>query len=156
MTDDRGREAVYAAETAAFGGTSYEVLTRIEELVGLAASITGARWWGRGPVSVVVARRDAHSSSASQVGATTPIVRLAAPQFTQATVVHELAHVLAGVGAGHGPAFRRAHLDLVGFAFGSREAGWLRDAYRDLGLEVGSRTWEIPPRQSGDDGPIAL
>ena len=58
--------------------------------------------------------------------------------MTPATLVHELAHALAGVAAGHGPAFRRAHVDLVGYVFGDTEAGWLLDAYAQMGLEPGS------------------
>ena len=45
MTPDRGRQAVYAAEIAAFEGTSYEVLTSIGPLIDLAATITAADWW---------------------------------------------------------------------------------------------------------------
>ena len=37
MTPDLGREAVYAAEIAAFEGTSYEVVTALEQLIELAA-----------------------------------------------------------------------------------------------------------------------
>ena len=78
-------------------------------------------------------------------GDATPVVRLAAPQLTPATLVHELAHVLAGVGAGHGPVFRRAQVDLARFVFGDAEAGWLLDSYRAMGLRPGRRAWPDPP-----------
>ena len=84
------------------------------------------------------------------------MVRLAAPQMTAATLVHELAHVLAGVEAGHGPTFRRAHVDLVGYCFGDAEAEWLLDAYAAMGLAPGERTWPSPPVRRGAGGPLAL
>ncbi len=156
MTVDDGRAAVYAAEIAAFEGTSYEVLTPFGELVELARTITTASWWPRGDIAVVRARADANSSSARQHGGDRPTVRLAAPQMTPATVVHELAHVLAGVGSGHGPAFRRAHVDLAGYAFGETEAVWLLDAYAAMQLAPGPRAWSQPPVRDGCAGPLAL
>jgi len=156
MTADDGRAAVYAAEIAAFEGTSYETLVAFDELVGLAQRITSAAWWTRGNVPVARARRDSGTSSASQRGGDRPTVRLAAPQMTPATLVHELAHVLAGVGSGHGPVFRRAHVDLVGYAFGDAEAVWLLDAYAAMQLAPGHRAWAQPPVHDGYAGPLAL
>jgi hypothetical protein len=156
VTVDDGRAAVYAAEIAAFEGTSYEALTPFAELVVLARTITTAGWWPRGDIAVVRARADANSSSARQHGADRPTVRLAAPQMTPATLVHELAHVLAGVGSGHGPAFRRAHVDLAGYAFGETEAVWLLEAYAAMQLAPGPRAWAQPPVRDGRAGPLAL
>ena len=104
-TSDEGRAAVYAAEIAAFEGTSYEAITAFESLVALAFSVVDAARGGRTDRS----RCDGpgptpSSSSARQLGSGAPVVRLAAPQMTPATLVHELAHALAGVAAGHGPA----------------------------------------------------
>jgi hypothetical protein len=148
---------VYAAEIAAFEGTSYESVVDFEVLAAQAAAVTGAPWWPHGPVEVRRARADAASSSARQRGADTPVVRLADPQMTPATLVHELAHVLAGVGAGHGASFRRAHVDLAGRLFGADEAEWLLDAYGAMGLDVGARRWPQPPaRRAVIDGPVAL
>lgn len=152
---DIGREAVYAAEIAAFEGTSYESLVAFDELAALTVSISSAAWWPHGEVTIVRARRDARSSSTRQRGSAAPIVRLAAPQMTPATLVHELAHVLAGLPAGHGDRFRRAHVDLVGVAFGITEATWLLDAYDAVGLPPGSRTWPDPSSHRRG-GPIAL
>lgn len=153
---DDGRAAVYAAEIAAFEGTSFEMLTPLEHLVRLAGIVTGADWWPHGAVPVVAARADASSSSARQRGDRKAVVRLARPQMTQATLVHELAHVLAGVGAGHGGVFRRAHVDLAGFLFGETEAGWLLDAYAAMGLHPGNRAWSPPPVRRAAGGPLAL
>jgi hypothetical protein len=156
MTADIGRQAVYAAEIAAFEGTSYEVLTPVEQLLTLASGICDAQWWPHGRIHVVPARSDASSSSTRQLGGDRPVVRLAAPQMTPATLVHEFAHVLAGVGAGHRGGFRRAHVDLVGFTFGDIEANWLLDAYAAMELTPGERTWPVPPVQSTPGGPVAL
>jgi hypothetical protein len=156
VTVDDGRAAVYAAEIAAFEGTSYEAFTAFDELVMMGRTITTASWWPRGEIAVVRARADANSSSARQHGADRPTVRLAAPQMTPATLVHELAHVLAGVGSGHGPAFRRAHVDLAGYAFGETEAVWLLEAYAAMQLAPGPRAWAQPPVRDGCSGPLAL
>jgi hypothetical protein len=147
---------VYAAEIAAFEGTSYEAITPFDELLVLGRLVTGAGWWPRGLIEIVPARADAGSSSARQRGSGPPVVRLAAPQMTPATVLHELAHVLAGLDDGHGPVFRRAHVDLVGFAFGDEAATWLLDAYHRMGLEPGVRRWPAPPIRREAGGPLAL
>lgn len=156
MSADIGREAVYAAEIAAFEGTSFESVTPFVELLELAALIVGAGWWPRGEIEVVPARADAGSSSTRQRTGAAPVVRLAAPQMTPATVVHEFAHVLAEVGHGHDDVFRRAHVDLVGYAFGDEPAGWLLDGYAAMGLEPGRRSWDAPPVRRSAGGPVAL
>ena len=156
MTADLGREAVYAAEIAAFEGTSYEAITRFDELVALARRLAGESWWPHQAVEVVPARADACSSSTRQRSGSRPVVRLAAPQMTPATLVHELAHVLAGVEHGHDHAFRRAHVDLAGSAFGAEPAQWLIDGYTRMGLSIGGRQWPTPPDHSDISGPVAL
>jgi len=156
MTADVGREAVYAAEIAAFEGTSYEALTRFDELVNLARDIVTESWWPRGPIEVTPARSDACSSSTRQRGEALPVIRLAIPQMTPATLVHEFAHVLAGVDHGHDDTFRRAHVDLAGSAFGNEPATWLRDGYAQMSLAVGARHWPAPSTQSVAGGPVAL
>jgi putative metallohydrolase (TIGR04338 family) len=153
---DLGRQAVYAAEIAAFEGTAYESLVGFDELVAIARLVNASTWWPHEPVQIVRARRDASSSSTRQRGSAAPVVRLAAPQMTPATMLHELAHVLAGLAAGHGPEFRRAHVDLVGFALGDTEASWLLDAYAAVGLAPGRRAWPTPSVRPGAGGPIAL
>jgi len=157
---DVGREAVYAAELAAFDGTLYEAITPLAELVDLASRVTASSWWPHGSIDVVAARSDARSSSTRQRGAAVPVIRLAAGQMTPATVLHELAHVLAGLGAGHGPTYRRAYLDLVGFALGPTEAGWLREQFDAARLAVAERQgWPAPSGPADHEaigGAIAL
>lgn len=150
--NDRGRAEVYAAEIAAFDGTVYEAFMPLDQLIDLAASITSAPWWPHGQVPIVPSRRDAHSSAATADHRGSQI-RLAAPQHTPVTLIHELAHVLAGTTHGHGPAFRRAYLDLVGSAFGVDEAHWLECEFGNRRLAVGDRSWPSPPPRHG---PIAL
>jgi hypothetical protein len=156
VSADIGREAVYAAEIAAFEGTSYETVTPFAELLGLAALIIEAAWWPHGEIELVPARSDAGSSSTRQRTGSAPVVRLAAPQMTPATVAHEFAHVLAGLVHGHDAVFRRAHVDLVGYVLGDEPAGWLLDAYAAMGLEPGGRAWAAPPVRREAGGPLAL
>ncbi len=156
MSADIGREAVYAAEIAAFEGTSFETVTPFAELLGLAGLIVAAAWWPQGEIELVPARSDAGSSSTRQRTGAAPVVRLAAPQMTAATVVHEFAHVLAGLAHGHDAVFRRAHVDLVGYVLGDEPAEWLLDAYAAMGLHPGDRSWSAPPLRRSAGGPLAL
>ena len=156
MTADLGREAVYAAEIAAFEGTSYETLTRFDELVPLADRIVATSWWPHGPIRVVPARSDAGSSSTRHQRGSAPVIRLASPQMTPATLVHEFAHVLAGVVHGHDAVFRRAHVDLAGAALGDEPATWLLDGYAQMDLDLATRAWPAPTVSSAGRRPVAL
>jgi hypothetical protein len=139
---DRGRTEVYAAELAAFDGTDIEAAVAFEELVALARHVMSEPWWPCGRVQVRRARSDARSSATRHTAR--PVIHLAAPQMTPATLIHELAHVLAGVDSGHGELFRRAHLDLASVAFGPERGGWLESSYAGAGLALGSRRWPTP------------
>jgi hypothetical protein len=154
LRHDRGREDVYSAEIAAFAGTTYESLTALADLVVLGRSIDSANWWPHGEIEVVAARSDARSSSTRPASGSSPVIRLAADQMTPATLVHEFAHALAGVQDGHGPVFRKAHVDLVRFAFGNDEATWLLKEYSNFGVSPGVRCWPRVP--SVASGAIAL
>lgn len=169
-TPDAGREAVYAAEAAAFDGTDLEVPLGIDRAIELAHRVVADPWWQGPAVSAGAARRDAASSSCRvQRGddldgdRSTPVeIRLAAPQTTIATVAHELAHALAGPASGHGPLFRRAYLDVVEVVTNldptDRRRGLhgdqLAEAFAALGLPVGRRRWPPPPDSTS--GAIAL
>lgn len=153
MAVDHGRADVYAAEIAAFEGTTFEQVSPLDELVRLAQRLYAAHWWPRGQIAVVASRSDALSSSTRQRGDTVPVVRLAAPQMTPATLVHELGHVLAGVGSGHGPLFRRAYVDVATAAFGAEPASWLSEQFAAHDLASCARRWRTPDVYHG---PIAL
>ena len=150
---DHGRSEVYAAERQAFMGTRLEELCSFEELQRIFAQVLGAPWWPHPDVRLRRSRSDASSSVARFRAGQAPSISLAKEQMTPATLLHELAHVLAGISAGHGPVFRQAQIDLTGYWAGAREADWLRDAYAGFGLSVGSRHWPTPPQRGG---PIAL
>jgi hypothetical protein len=154
---DRGRAEVYAAELMAFDGTELEVLVAFDHLVATANRILTGSWWPAGPAHIVHARRDAFVSttrSCRDPHSGAAVIRLATSQLTLATVIHELAHVLAGVGAGHGPRFRRAHVDVATVAFGAARGAWLADAYAAAGLALATRPWPVPPTDQA--GAIAL
>jgi hypothetical protein len=153
MTADCGRAALYAAEVAAFDGTDLESVMPFAEVAAVVDAVAGGAWWPAGPVRVVAARRDARSSSAHRVEDSTTVIRLSAEQSTIATAAHELAHALAGPGAGHSPLFLAAHLDVVA-VITNRDSidrrhdlhvGQLRDAFEAAGLVVGRRRWPAPP-----------
>jgi len=157
--DDHGRAEVYAAELAAYDGTELETVVGFDDLVMLADRVMSEAWWSGGRVAVRRARSDARSSATRHTSRTA--IHLAAPQMTRATLIHELAHVLAGVDAGHGALFRRAHVDVACFAFGSGRGRWLEAAYASAGLTLAGRRWPPPDstRAAADSmelGPIAL
>lgn len=148
MADD-DRAQVYAAELMAFDGTDLEQVVPFDDLLVLAERVMGDPWWPVDPVPVRAARSDAQSSSTRS--GRDVVVRLARPQQTPATLVHELAHVVAGLDAGHGPLFRRAHVDVAALAFGPEPARWLATAYHAAALALAERPWSGPP-----SGAIAL
>jgi hypothetical protein len=154
MTLDSDRSQVYAAEEAAFGGTLLEEVTTFEHLERLATRTMALAWWS-GPVVPVVAARSDAGSSCARSSPDGVEIRLARPQWTPATLTHELAHVLAGLDAGHGPHFRRAHIDIVASALGHEAGCWLRDAYVACGLSVPPAERIVEPA-APTDGPIAL
>ena len=149
MNFDRGREAVYAAEYAAFGGTSFDTKISFEELLWLRNGLQASDWWCAGEIVVERARDDALSSSTRLCSDGNLKIRIAEPQCTPLTFAHESAHVLAGVSSGHGPLFRRAEIDVVNAMFGAEPADWLRDSFRAMDLDVAKRRWNAP-----NEGPI--
>src|SRR5262245_34937714 len=149
---DLGREAVYAAEESAFGGTDLEDPLPLADLRVRTATVVDGAWWrasGGPPVDVVAARGDARSSTARHPGRDA-LIRLAGPQLDVATVAHELAHALAGIDHGHGERFRTAHVDVVAVLSGSAPAALLASSYRAFGLGIGVRSWPPPARVLGD------
>jgi hypothetical protein len=148
---------VYAAEAAAFDGTDLELVRSFDEVSAVIAAVVEGPWWPGTPVRVVAARRDAASSSARERADASTVIRLAAGQTTVATAAHELAHALAGPGAGHSPVFIAAYLDVVAVVtnLDSRDrrhqlhVDQLHDALVTVGLVVGVRAWPPPPEASG-------
>lgn len=174
---DGDRSAVYAAELAAFDGTDLETVLPFAGIAAAVDWVTTGEWWPGPLVRALPARRDAVSSStrcriespsesSGRAGAIEHSaqveIRLAAGQCTIATAAHELAHALAGVGAGHGPTFRQAYLDIVAVITNRSSldrrhdlhVAQLADAFAAIGLSVGERHWPAPP--AGAIGAIAL
>lgn len=144
MTTDNGREDVYAAELAAFGGTLADCAVGFDELLWIRNAICASVWWPAGDIDVKQARSDARSSTTREGDDGRARIRIAAMQCTPLTLAHEVAHVLAGVDAGHGPRYRRAELDLIFAMYGSTEMQWLLGAFEASNLEVAERSWPSP------------
>lgn len=154
---DCGRSEVYAAEAAAFAGTDLEALRSFDEVAKMIEAVVRGTWWPGPEVRVVPARSDASSSSARESEGAGVVVRLAASQMTVATAAHELAHALAGPGAGHAPVFLTAYLDVVAVITNldsldrrhRLHVDQLADAFDSAGLVVGNRRWPAPPESTG-------
>lgn len=156
MTVDVGREAVAAAEAAAFDGTSAgDSIQRDDAHRLVEAVVTGAWWRSAGPSVVVsVPRRSARSSSARAVRSAVDRaveVRLTDEQLSPATVAHELAHALAGVAHGHDAVYRSAYVDVTSVVAGAAAGAALADAFVRFGLDVAPRSWPSPWLAEGDD-----
>jgi len=150
MSRDDARSEVYAAELSATAGTSLEATCTLDELRAAATRIIRSPWWPVGDIAVVAARADAHSSCARYREGRIE-VRLAAGQMDMATLIHEMAHALAGLDAGHGALFRRAHIDIASAAIGAQAATWVERAYRAADLDIADRCWPQPSAVGGRD-----
>ncbi len=157
MTSDLGRAEVYAAEAAAFDGTDLESVLAFGAVAAMIEAVVAGPWWPGQSVSVVPARRDAASSSATSRTSDSTVIRLAGDQLTIATAAHELAHALAGPAAGHRPVFLAAYLDVVAVITNLDSADrrhqlhveQLREAFEAAGLLIGERRWPAPPESIG-------
>ncbi|MEO1059565.1 MAG: hypothetical protein AAFY28_21895 [Actinomycetota bacterium] len=154
MTIDRERTATYAAEDDAFEGTDLADRARLADLADLAERVVTDPWWPGPPVVVRAARADSSTSSArcgAEHGGDVEI-RLASTGCTVATLVHELAHAVAGPGRGHDEVFRRATLDVLAVTTnvdltsrrGDRHVVALHAAFDAHSLAVGERSWPDP------------
>ncbi len=145
-------EAAPAAEQSAHGGPDRERPRPLAELRRSVDRLVTGDWWTQagGPVVVVrSARTSARSSSARAAGAAVE-VRLADGQLDIATVIHELAHALAGVEHGHDATFRRANVDVASSVAGAAAGDALLAAYRAFELAVAAPRWPAPTRAVGD------
>ena len=144
--------AVAAAEAAALEGTALDDPHARAALHARVAEVVGGSWWTAcgPPVTLVTPRRTARSSTArARDGVAAVEIRLTDEQLTVATVAHELAHALAGVGEGHGSRFRTAYVDVVALLAGAAAADRLRDAFTTFGVPAGQRAWPAPWRAEG-------
>jgi hypothetical protein len=144
MPRDRHRQATYDAEAAAFAHTALEVPVGLYALGKLTALVCRTSWWRTQhpwqPVPALrAARADSQRSWASQASWE---IRFCHRGDTVATLTHELAHLCST--DGHGPEFRRAHLDLLVMVAGPDAAERLERAYRHAGLVVAGADEAFP------------
>jgi len=148
---------VYDAEDAAFLETSYADRLGERGCRWLLDHLVATIWWGAaaGSSPVLRAARSDSARSSAVVAADRAEVRIG-PGMDQAHVLsHELAHLLAPAGAGHGAAFRAAHLDVAAVLLGTHGAARLAERYARAGLQVAARTWPAPPGH-GPGGLLAV
>lgn len=136
---DRGRQAVYDAEDAAFVDTVWHERLSFDDATSFARHVCAQRWWADHVAvipEVVATRADAQRSYAW--GATS--VHLSPGGCRAHIVLHELAHVAThatcGAGHGHGPAFRGVHVALADRVLGVGAGRALHDRYRAARLTI--------------------
>ena len=136
MTADRGRAAVYDAETFAFSGSWLDTPVGRAEAQALAQRVVASPAWRRlgGPAVTFTPARGAASfcRAGTEIGFSDPVL--------VSTVTHELAHAVTAArhpGArAHGPTWRGWSVLLVEVTFGPDAATALSDAFRTYGLAV--------------------
>lgn len=145
--------AVSEAEARAFGGTDAEAILPLAELVQRAAELTTGEWWaesGAPAVTVRPARASARSSRArARPDGAAVVLALADGQLDLATLAHELAHALAGVGHGHDARYRTAAVDVATVLVGLEAGAALAAAFDAFGLDRRARAWPAPWRVDG-------
>ena len=154
---DRGREAVYAAEEAAFGGTIHEERRSLAELQERARTIVDGDWWRRagGPAVEVVAARQ-HGPIVERAARRSPRRRHSPgrrPTRRRDDRPRARPSSWRVIDHGHDDRFRAAHLDVVALLAGPRAASMLAEAYAAFGLSAGRRAWpravaRLRPRRS--------
>lgn len=146
--------AVAAAESAAFEATEFDALITRAELQRAFDAATGSEWWvacfaGSPPALRLVtppARTQTSTARRREGGFE---IRVAAGQLNRSTLAHELAHVLAGIDAAHGPLFRRAFVDVATMVGDTLIGEWLGAAFAGFDLAVADRRWPAPWSASG-------
>lgn len=155
---DGDRQRVYDAEDAAFLETSYAERLGERGCRWVLDHLVVLPWWSTaapGPPPVLRAARSDSARSTMVVAGDRVEVRIG-PGMDQAHVLsHELAHLVAPAGAGHGAAFRAAHLDVATLLLGAHGSARLADFYGRAGLAVAARAWPPPP-EHGPGGLLAV
>lgn len=142
--------AGHAAELAAYGGTTLDEQVQLISLDRAMRRVVDGEWWSSAGGPAVTVRRAQSSARSSSARDALGIVeiRMAVGQLDLATLTHELAHALAGVGHDHDDLFRRANVDIVAALAGASAAGALATAYAEFGLALAARPWPAPTRGS--------
>ena len=124
MTSRERQRALYAAEDAALAGRG-RAFRHLGEVRAYIAELLASDWWaGRWPeVEVIRVGRSRSRRWTGYAVEGAPEIRLA--RLEEAVVLHEVAHVVTP-GAGHGPVYVAALLDLVRERMGFHAYGELR------------------------------
>jgi hypothetical protein len=156
---DRDRQRVYDAEEAAFGGTTMDDRLGWDDVEVLVDAVVADAWWA----SIALpaprlqrSRADARTSCSDGV-----VIRICTEGQTALTVVHELAHHVAGHlawpdGVGeptpHGDRFRATALRVATVVSGSSGSDALERSWHSHRLSVADWAWPEPD----DRAPRAL
>lgn len=131
QNEQRQRKRVYAAEDECPEGFRFRSIAEIRSWV---RSIVQSDAWvkNNGPVEVrVLSNGDRDASEAIWPDA----IWIADSMRTQKTVLHELAHLLAGKGTGHGKEFVAAYLVLAASFWGHVYVDHLQRAFKRHGVK---------------------
>jgi len=144
---DGDRQRVYDAEDAAFLDTSYADRLGERGCRWLLERLVATPWWAAagGGTPVLRAARADSTRSTAVTSAGRAELRIGPGMDHVSVLSHEAAHLLATPGAGHGPVFRAAHLDVAAVVLGRHGAGRLAERYARAGLAVAARGWPDPP-----------
>jgi hypothetical protein len=154
---DTDRQRVYDAEDAAFVDTSYADQVGERGCRWLVERLAATPWWASagGAVPVLRAARIDSTRSTTVVAEGRIELRIGPGMDQPHVLSHELAHLLADPGAGHGPLFRAAHVDVASVLLGGHGADRLAARYGRAGLPLAVRRWPAPP-EPGDGGLLAV
>lgn len=139
---DYQRDRLYVAERRHYVALDNPCPIGLRDIQGLVDEIVASDWWAeRQPViRRVEVHASRHSGGRSNVRRTATgvvgVIYLCEWARQRGIVLHELAHLLAGVGHRHGPAFARAYLELVERWDSDQAAHQLRQDFWRYNVEV--------------------
>ena len=154
---DVDRRRVYDAEDAAFLDTTYADRIGERGCRWLVDRLVATPWWqaAGAPVPQVRAARIDSARSTTVVRSGGAELRIGPGMDLAHVLSHELAHLLATPGAGHGPLYRAAHVDVATVLLGRHGANRLAERYARAGLALAPNRWPAPPNH-GDGGLLAV
>jgi len=154
---DGDRQRVYDAEDAAFLETSYAERMGERGCRWLLDHLVALPWWSAaaGSLPLLRAARCDSARSTTVVAEGRTEVRIGPGMDQPHVLSHELAHLVAPAGAGHGGLFRAAHVDVANVVLGTHGVARLTDFYARSGLVVAARAWPPPPAY-GPGGLLAV
>jgi putative metallohydrolase (TIGR04338 family) len=105
-------------------------------------SLTASDWWEQRYSHIVRIEAPANNMQKQSVAGSyhkdrMGVIKIASTMRNTRTVLHEVAHVVAGNKCGHSSEWARTFLDLVYFAVGSEAYSQLRQEYVDANVDIG-------------------